>query len=453
MVAVLSKTGIRLMPTTNYKARKLLKSRRAVIYQYRPFTIRLLNRENGDVQPVEFKEDTGYEHIGVSICSKKHEYVSEQRDLLTNEPERHNDCRKYRRNRRNRLRYRKPRFDNRKGMIAKEGFTPSIRNKRDRHIDIFLMYHKVIPIIKATFEMGQFDTQLIKAIAEGKPLPEGTDYQHGERYGIATLREAVFTRDGYKCICCKRTPFKDGAILHVHHVGFWKGDRTNRLGNLATVCEKCHISKNHNPGGKLYGLEPKLPNMSPATFMTMVRFDMFKRLKELAPDVEFYMTYGAKTKLSRKNLSIKKTHANDAYAMGEFHPRHRADTVHYAKRRRNNRILSKFYDAKYIDIRDGSIKKGSQLSCGRTKRSTPRNSELNERIYRGQKVSAGKYVLRTKRLSLRPGDKIFRMDTGYTDFVKGSRVNGNILLRSGKQLSIKKVKLVCHCGGWAQIMY
>ncbi|SFU57530.1 RRXRR domain-containing protein [Butyrivibrio sp. INlla21] len=56
MVAVLSKTGIRLMPTTNYKARKLLKSRRAVIYQYRPFTIRLLDREDGNVQIVEFKE-------------------------------------------------------------------------------------------------------------------------------------------------------------------------------------------------------------------------------------------------------------------------------------------------------------------------------------------------------------------------------------------------------------
>ncbi len=447
MVAVLSKTGIRLMPTTNYKARKLLKSRRAVIYQYRPFTIRLLNRENGDVQPVEFKEDTGYEHIGVSICSKKHEYVSEQRDLLTNEPERHNDCRKYRRNRRNRLRYRKPRFDNRKGMIAKEGFTPSIRNKRDRHIDIFLMYHKVIPIIKATFEMGQFDTQLIKAIAEGKPLPEGTDYQHGERYGIATLREAVFTRDGYKCICCKRTPFKDGAILHVHHVGFWKGDRTNRLSNLATVCDKCHTPKNHKTGGKLYGLEPKLKSMADATFMTIVRYSLFRQLKESAPDVEFHMTYGAKTKLSRKGLSIKKSHANDAYAMGEFHPKHRADTVHYAKRRRNNRILSKFYDAKYIDIRDGSIKKGSQLSCGRTKRSIPRNSELNERICRGQKISKGRYSIHTQRYSCRPHDIIWVDGVRHT--VKGVISNGTrVALNERLPVSVHKIQKIIHIGGW-----
>lgn len=447
MVAVLSKTGIRLMPTTNYKARRLLKNGRASIERYRPFTIRLLDREDGDVQPVEFKEDTGYEHIGVSICSEKHEYFSEQRDLLTDEPERHNDCRKYRRSRRNRLRYRKPRFDNRKGKVTKDGFAPSIRNKRDRHIDIFLMYHKVVPITKATFEMGQFDTQLLKAIAEEKPLPEGSDYQHGERYRIATLREAVFVRDGYKCICCKRTPFKDGAILHIHHVGFWKGDRTNRLSNLATVCEKCHISKNHKPGGKLYGLEPKLPNMSSAAFMTMVRFDMFKRLKELAPDVEFHMTYGAKTKLSRKDLNIKKTHANDAYAMGEFHPRHRTNTVRCAKRRRNNRILSKFYDAKYIDIRDGSIKKGSQLSCGRTNRSIPRNSELNERIYRGQKISKGRYSIRTQRYSYRPHDIVWVDGIRYT--VKGIISNGTrIALNERLPVAVRRTQKTVHAGGW-----
>ena len=53
MVAVLSKSGIRLMPTSNYKARRLLKSKRAKIYQYRPFTIQLTDREDGNVQPVE----------------------------------------------------------------------------------------------------------------------------------------------------------------------------------------------------------------------------------------------------------------------------------------------------------------------------------------------------------------------------------------------------------------
>lgn len=47
MVAVLSKTGIRLMPTSSYRARKLLARKKAVIAGYRPFTIRLTERESG----------------------------------------------------------------------------------------------------------------------------------------------------------------------------------------------------------------------------------------------------------------------------------------------------------------------------------------------------------------------------------------------------------------------
>ena len=56
-----------------------------------------------------------------------------------------------------------------------------------------------MPITDITLEMGNFDTQVLKAKEEGKPLPQGADYQHGGRYGIATLREAVFFRDSYKC--------------------------------------------------------------------------------------------------------------------------------------------------------------------------------------------------------------------------------------------------------------
>ena len=100
-VAVLSRTGRKLMPTNAYRARKLLKSGRAGIECYKPmFTIRLADREEGDVQPVEYACDTGYQHVGVSVKSEKHEYVHNQYDMLKDETERHNDCRKYRRARR-----------------------------------------------------------------------------------------------------------------------------------------------------------------------------------------------------------------------------------------------------------------------------------------------------------------------------------------------------------------
>lgn len=429
-VAVVDKNGIPLMPTKNYKARKLLKSGRAVIAKYRPvFTIRLLDREGGEVQPVEYTCDTGYQHIGISVCSEKYEYLNRQCDTLKDETERHKLCREYRRTRRNRKRYRQKRFDNRRRMICKDGFTPSIRHRRDLHAEQFQRIAEVIPVTSAVFEMGQFDTQVLKAVASGKPLPEGTDYQHGEEYGYATLREAVFARDEYRCAVCGQSAIKDGAILRMHHLGYRKGDRTNRMNNLITVCTKCHTAKNHAPGGKLYDFEPKLKPFKGATFMTAIRFDMYRRLKELRPDIEFRMTYGAATKEARKELNVKKTHSNDAYCMGEYHPKHRTDFEHYEKCRRNNRILEKFYDAKYIDTRDGSKKSGKQLSCGRTNRKEPRMSDKNERIYRGTKISKGRRSVRTKHYMIRPGD-IARYN-GKRYVVKGVQNNGAYVALTG----------------------
>lgn len=85
MVAVLSNTDVALMPTSSCRARILLRSKRAEIVGYHPFTIRLLDRETGNTQPIEYKSDTGSVYVGVSICSEKHEYISEERILLDDE--------------------------------------------------------------------------------------------------------------------------------------------------------------------------------------------------------------------------------------------------------------------------------------------------------------------------------------------------------------------------------
>ena len=455
-VAVLGSTGKVLMPTSRAKARILLKKERAVIERYTPvFTIRLTDRENGDVQPVELKVDTGYQHIGVSVCSEKHEYLSRQYDLLTNETERHRDCRQYRRQRRNRKRYRQPRFDNRKGMLCKDGFAPSIRNRRDRHVDIIRSLCEVFPVTTVIAEMGNFDTQVLKAVAEGKPVPQGTDYQHGEQYGAETLRQAIFLRDNYTCQCCGRTPFQDNAILHIHHIGFWKEDRTNRPGNLMTVCEKCHTSKNHRPGGKLFGLEPKLKPLKEATFMTSVRWDMLKRIRKVCPGVDVQITYGVATKASRKDLNLPKSHANDAYAMGRFHPKHRTQTEIFRKKRRNNRILEKFYDAKYVDIRTGRVRKASELGCNRTKRCIPRNNGQNERCFRGNKKSNGRRSIRKQRYEMQPGT-ILKTPFGKRT-AKGVHCNGTrVIVEAGNKtisIPIGKCRIVRYPGAWTPVKY
>lgn len=446
MVAVISNTGIPLMPTNEYRARRLLKSGRAEIHKYRPFTIRLLDREDGATQKIEYSSDTGYQTAGVSIKSEKHEFVHAEFTMLRGETERHNDRRKYRRTRRNRLRYRKARFDNR--YKPKGWLPPSLRHRIENQLRIFSSYKEVMPITTATFEMGKFDTQLLKAILEGNETPEGKDYQQGEQYLYETVRKAVFGRDSYTCQICGRS-IKNGAILHTHHIGFWKEYRSDRIGNLLTVCDRCHTAKNHQPGGKLCGIEPK-PDMAPAAYMNAVRWQMYDALCAGYPDMDIHIQYGARTSVTRKSLNIEKTHANDAYCIGELRPKHRCRPAAFIKKRRNSRILSRFYDAKYIDIRDGSRKSGSQLSCGRTNRREQRKSDKNERIYRGQKISKGRISTRRRHYSLRPGDTV-KYENKLHTVESVQNCGAYVRLQGHKPVSIKKIIPIKKAGGWQNV--
>lgn len=447
MVAVLSSTGIRLMPTTCYKARKLLKKGKAVIYQYEPFAIKLTQSENGNTQPIEYCCDTGYQHIGISIKSAKHEYVGIQVDTLYNEREMHDNARMYRKTRRNRKRYRRPRFNNRKATKSKGWLAPSIQHKKEIHEKWFDVFCKVMPITEATFEMGDFDIQKIKAIEEGKPIPVGTDYQHGEQYGFDDLRDAVFSRDNYACVVCGHG-IKDHAILKTHHLIFRSNGGTNRMRNLVTVCEKCHTPVNHKPGGILWKMQDtyKVKLFKGATYMTSVRWQLYERIKTEHPDININITYGSTTKESRRKLHISKSHINDAYVMGQFRPRHRTQHVLYTKKRRNNRVLARFYDAKYIDLRDGSKKTGQQLFNGRTNRNHDTDTE-NLHKYRGQKISKGRISVRRQHYQIRPGDIV--LHEGKKRNVKGCQHYGKyILLVDNKSVSVNKIKVLRHTGGY-----
>ena len=444
-VFVIALDGTRLMPTNRAKARKFLKTGKAIIYKHSPFTIQLTYESEKNVQSIEFCEDTGSVSIGVSIKSEKHEYVHAQYDHLKDETERHNDQRMYRRTRRNRKRYRKPRFDNRKK--PEKWLAPTVEHKKDNHARIFEMFYEVCPITKAVFETGQFDPAAMQALEETGEILEGTEYQHGKRYGLANLREAVFTRDHYKCRICGKG-VGNGVILHAHHIRYRSEGGTDRINNLLTVCSKCHTPRNHKPGGKLYGLKPITGTFKDATFMNIVRWAIINEIRDKHPDVEVKNTYGSYTKAVRRELGqLEKTHANDAYAMGEFHPKHRTETLHWQKTRRNNRILSKFYDAKYVDIRDGSIKKGSAIGCNRTNRSVPRNNLNNERVFRGSKVSKGRKSIRRKRSEYQPGDMVRYM--GKNLAVHGSHCNGTrVILENKRSVSVKDIVSVRKRGGW-----
>ena len=263
------------------------------------------------------------------------------------------------------------------------------------------------------------------------------------------MREAVFYRDNYTCQVCGRK-IADGAILHMHHMFYWKGRHGYQLDELVTACEKCHTPANHQKGGKLFGFgeDIKFANLSGAAFMNTVRWQIVNVLYAAFGKPFVTFTYGAMTKEKRIALHLEKSHNNDAYAMGEFHPNHRCTFEHYEKVRRNNRVLEKFYDSQYIDTRTGELTNGKSLFNGRISRSHKKDSE-NLHKYRGKRVYKGHRALMRKKVNLNPGDLVSL--NGEVLVVHGTHTNKkgavNVEFKAPakngqKSASLKKLKIV-----------
>jgi 5-methylcytosine-specific restriction endonuclease McrA len=388
-VCVLDRHGKPLMPTSPRKARLFLKSGKAVIAERTPFTIQLRDGYNGYTQPVVLGVDAGYENVGYSAVSGKEELIGGELTLLKGMSERLKERAMYRRRRRGRLRHRKPRFDNR--SKAEGWLAPSIQHKLDAHLRWIRKLKESLPIEKVIVEVANFDIQKIK-----DPEIEGVGYQNGEQAGYWNVREYILHRDGH---ACENSECKGKSeVLEVHHLGYWKGDRSDRPGNLITLCEKCHAPKNHLKGGFLYGWQPAVKSFKPETFMSMVRWRMVNEL------ICTY-TYGYLTKSNRIAQGLEKTHHNDAFVIAGGKTQARTKPLDLAQIRRNNRSLEKFYDAQYLDIRTGEKASGQTLSSGRRTRNKELSGE-NMRIYRGHKLAAGRKQIRRRRYTWQPGDLV-----------------------------------------------
>ncbi len=392
MVYVKSAEGKPLMPTERHgKVRRMLKEGRAKVVKAKPFTIQLTYETTHYTQAVALGVDAGYSHVGFSAVTEKEEMLAGEIHLLKGQVERNRDRSSYRRQRRSRLRYRVPRFDNRKkpeGWLA-----PSLQNKLDTHIRLIEKIESILPVSRVIVEVASFDIQAIK-----NPGIEGKEYQQGEQAGYWNLREYILHRDGHRCQNpgCKNRSKEQ--VLQLHHIGYWKGDRTDRPGNLITLCDKCHKPEKHKEGKLLWGWQPKIKPFKAETFMTVVRWKLVNALG-------CEHTYGYITKTRRIELELEKSHSNDAFCIAEGTNQKRTEPIKIDQVRRNNRSLQKFYDARYIDQRTGEKTSAQELNCGRRARNKNLNTE-NLRKYRGEKLSPGRVSIRRKRYPYQPGDTI-----------------------------------------------
>ena len=301
MVYVVNTDGQPIMPTNRYgKVRHLLKDGKAKIIKRCPFTIQLLYKSTNYTQPVSLGIDAGSKHIGVSATTKNKVLYEADVTLRNDIVELLSTRREMRRARRNRkTRYRKVRFDNRRkgdGWLA-----PSIREKIDTHLTVIANVHKILPITKITVETAQFDIQKIK-----NPYIQGVGYQQGEQLDFWNVREYVLWRDNHTCQCCKGKS-KD-KILNVHHIESRKTGG-NAPNNLVTLCEYCH-TQYHKGNIQLPKSIKRGTSFKDASFMGIMRWVFYNKLKEIYPNV--HMTYGYITKNKRIEHGLPKEHYIDA---------------------------------------------------------------------------------------------------------------------------------------------
>ncbi|WP_331717492.1 RNA-guided endonuclease IscB [Actinoplanes derwentensis] len=198
-VFVLDQAGKALQPCAPARARQLLRAGRAAVHRRTPFVIRLRDRGRDEsvVPGVEAGVDPGSRYTGISVFTSRSDETGPEpvvvrtgaysigvqhrggqiRDRLTARAA-------LRRGRRTRnLRYRAPRFDNRRRPAG--WLPPSLRHRIETTMSWINRLRRWAPVTAVHVEHVAFDTQLL-----ADPQVQGRGYQHGEHAGRVAVRSS-----------------------------------------------------------------------------------------------------------------------------------------------------------------------------------------------------------------------------------------------------------------------
>lgn len=156
----------------------------------------------------------------------------------------------------------------------------------------------------------------IRALTDGYK-PYRWQYQKSNRLD-ENIRKAVILRDGYKCRECG----KFNTVLEVHHIKPKRFGGSNTLGNLITLCSKCHQ--------KTEGVEEQYmqkyfailtssddKNLNCASHVMIGKKWLREHLSELSI---LHLTNGGDTANKRIDWDIDKSHSNDAVCITDLKP-------------------------------------------------------------------------------------------------------------------------------------
>jgi N6-L-threonylcarbamoyladenine synthase len=363
-IYVIDFNGQPLMPTFRYgKVRHMLKNNQAKIIKRDPFfTIQLLTNTSSYIQYIIGGIDIG-ETVGISVINPKNNTEILSAELKTRSkdiPDKLKEKTQYRRTRRNHLRYRTKRFENRKSSLGKckvcggntksgkefcstcldtvngnhnaykdiskttsqKRLAPSVNHLIDANHKIINKINEILPIKEENwiYEKVKFDIQKIENIDIS-----GVGYQQGDMFGFSSLREYILERDEHTCQNpnCKHKNIKNlkkgenvylknNITLVTHHIIFRHLGGTDKPSNYITLCTDCHIPTNHLKGYFLYDWCIKKKKVKSdykaATKMNVVA-SSFDEKKNFIP------TFGSETKRKRQLIGLDKTHSNDALSI------------------------------------------------------------------------------------------------------------------------------------------
>ena len=319
MVFVVNADKQPLSPCTERRARILLERSAARVQRMYPFTIRLVEQRNVEnIKPLTLKIDPGSRETGMALVKEEEgsleviaffNIIHRGAQIRKNLEQRAN----YRRRRRSaNLRYREPRFNNRRrpeGWLA-----PSLKHRVDTTLTWVRRLSALAPISKVWLESVRFDMQKIQ-----NPEISGVEYQRGELFGYE-VREYLLEKWGRKCAYCG----KENVPLQVEHIQPRASGGTDRVSNLTLACEKCNKKKGSRSVEDFLKGKPTvlariksqaMVSLRDAAAVNSVRFALVREIKGIVPDV--HCSSGGRTKFNRSRFCIPKEHWLDAMCVGE----------------------------------------------------------------------------------------------------------------------------------------
>lgn len=304
------------MPCHPARARQLLRSGRAAVGRKHPYTIQLLDQEGGETQPVALKIDPGYSTTGLALVAENKRglrlawaaELTHRGGIIKKRLESRSAVRRGRRSRK--LRYRSPRFNNRRGKYNRvtRWLPPSMRSRLDNVTTWVTRLRCFVPITSLSLEWNKFDTQKMQ-----NPEISGVEYQRGELHECE-LWLYLLEKWGRRCAYCG---VQDTPLEREHIVPKSRGG-SNRASNLALSCRSCNVSKGNKTAAEFGHPEIQAKAKEPlkaAAALTATRWALLEALNELGLPIE--LGTGGMTYYNRLHQGHEKHHWVDAACIGE----------------------------------------------------------------------------------------------------------------------------------------